>query len=438
MSISFFEDLLLEEHIGVGGISHRELLETQTHFEEAKTAVSQAKKQGKLGFAKLPYATEDLLEIEALAERVADEVQTVVVIGVGGSDLGTRAIHRALNHQYYNLFEEARSGRPRLFFVGDTTDPVTLQELTDVISWPETTLIMVSKSGNTVEQMSTFIFLRQQLIRAVGEERAKRHVIMITDAEHGPLREITKQEGYRSLVIPSDVGGRYSVFSAVGLFPLAIAGIDTSSLLAGARAMDDESEVAARFAYLQYLAYTRHHQRISVLMPYTYSLREFGFWYRQLWAESLGKRIDRNGHTVEVGPTPVAALGPTDQHSQVQLYTEGPRDKVLTFLSVKNPAVDYSIPDPYPTITAVHDLHGHWFNEILLAEQKGTAKALAEGGRPSGHIEIEQLDAFSMGELIYFFELATAHAGELFNVNAYDQPGVERGKIITRELLDKK
>jgi glucose-6-phosphate isomerase len=435
MNIHFFESLSLDEHVGAGGISQQEILEAHTQFEAAKETVNAAKAAGKLGFAKLPHAAENHAEIVGLAEKVAKECQNLVVIGIGGSDLGARAVHRALNHQFYNMHEAGRNGRPRLFFVGDTTDPVTLQEILEVVDWHQTTLVMISKSGNTVEQMSTFLFLRSHLIKAIGEEASRHHIITITDPETGALREITKREKYRSLPIPQDVGGRFSVLSSVGLFPLAVVGIDTEALLQGAADMDKKDDLAARYALLQYLAYKNHHQHISVLMPYTYSLRELGFWFRQLWAESLGKRVNQDGHVVEVGPTPVAAIGPTDQHSQVQLYREGPRDKVTTFITVKNPVIDFSIPEAFPDMDSVHYLHGHWFNEILLAEQESTAKALAEAGRPSCHIQIEQLDAHSLGGLLYFFELATAYAGELFNVNAYDQPGVERGKELMYKLL---
>lgn len=435
MSIHFFDSLSLEEHVGAGGIAHQEIAEAHEKFEAAKQAVDAARAAGQLGFAKLPYALDEHAEVLGLAERVAKECQNLVVIGIGGSDLGARAVHRALNHQFYNLHEPARNGRPRLFFVGDTTDPVALHEILDIIDWHHTTLVMISKSGNTVEQMSTFLFLRAQLIKAVGEEASRQHIITITDPENGSLREITRREKYRSLAIPHDVGGRFSVLSAVGLFPLAVAGIDTVALLEGAMEMDKNDSQAARYALLQYLAYTNHHQHIAVLMPYTYSLREVGQWFRQLWAESLGKRVNREDHVINIGPTPVAAVGPTDQHSQVQLYREGPLDKTMTFITIKNPAVDFSIPEAFPDMESVHYTHGHWFNEILLAEQESTAKSLAEAGRPSSHIQLDQLDAHSIGALLYFFELATAYAGELFNVNAYDQPGVERGKELMYKLL---
>jgi len=385
-------------------------------------SVQQEKKEVRLGYAKLPYR-DDLSAINSLAGALRKEFRDVILVGIGGSDLGARAVHRALNHQFHNMLH-----RPRLFFLGDTTDPVAIQEVLDVVDLKQTAVIVVSKSGNTVEQMSTFVYLRQQLLDVVGENVSS-HIVILTDAAVGTLRDLVKQEGYRSLDVPDDVGGRFSVLSNVGLLPLAVAGIDIAQLLAGARAMDQEDNrsnesIAFRYAALQYAHY-QGGKRISVLMPYTYGLREFGFWFRQLWAESLGK----NENT---GPTPIAAVGPTDQHSQVQLYMEGPADKVFTFITVQEPAVNMELPDSFP---ALDYLKGHSFNEILLAEQRATAYALAEAGRPSLTLRLEKLDAYHLGQLLYFFELATSYAGAMFKVNAYDQPGVEIGKKYMFGLL---
>ncbi|CAN5122839.1 glucose-6-phosphate isomerase [soil metagenome] len=395
---------------------------------------------GKLGFAKLPYASTS--EIQALADHVAAEVASVIVIGIGGSDLGTRAVQRMLNHQYYNFAAEYRNGRPQLFFAGDTTDPVPLQEIMDVVDLSKTTLVMVSKSGNTLEQMATFILLRDRVIAAVGSETAKQRIITVTDPETGLLRKITDQEGYRSLSVPQDVGGRFSVLSAVGLFPLAIAGIAIDDLLAGAREiaeMDESSQAASlplQFATHQYLAFTQG-MPMSVLFAYTYSMREFGLWYRQIWAESLGKKLSRSGKEVCTGPTPIAAVGPTDQHSQVQLYIEGPKDKIITFVTVEESFVDLELPRAFETIPSISYLGGKHMKEVVQHEALATAKALHLEGRPSVSLSVTKLDAHHVGMLLYFFELATAYGGEFWDVNAYDQPGVEHAKILMNEAMGK-
>jgi glucose-6-phosphate isomerase len=403
----------------------------------AYQAVQESISQSKLGFAKLPFEGVD--DIQDLADALASEVESVIVIGIGGSDLGARAVHRMLNHQFYNFVDAYRKSRPQLFFAGDTTDPAPLQEIIDVVSMEKTALVMISKSGNTLEQMAVFTYLREQVIQAVGEEKARQRIVTVTDPEKGLLRQITDREGYRSLCVPQDVGGRFSVLSAVGLLPLAIAGVDIKAVLSGARdsAKQDaqgEESYPLQFAYHQYLAFCEGKQT-SVLFAYTYSMRELGLWFRQIWAESLGKKLDRNGSVVHTGPTPIAAVGPTDQHSQVQLYIEGPKDKIFTFLTVGESYIDLELPQAFNDIPTVAYLAGKKMKTILEAEAEATSRALHQEGRPSVSITLDTLDAYHVGMLLYFFELATAYGGEFWNVDAYDQPGVEHAKVLMNEAL---
>lgn len=429
MSLSYDSSLLRSVRFG---IEDQDVTSNTQAFEEAVRVVQEQKKNGELGFAKLPYAAEEVEKVERLASELLGEgFESVILIGIGGTDLGARAAHRALRHQYYNVSAAARNGHPQLFFAGDTTDPESLQEVMDVVDLKKTLVVMVSKSGNTIEQMATFITVRKHLIDAVGEEQAKRQIVTVTDAHEGTLRAITENEGYRSLAVPSDVGGRFSVLSCVGLFPLALTGVDIRALVKGAQDLDaedrDTKSLAARFAFDQYLAFVVRRQTISVMFPYSYCLRETGLWFRQLWAESLGKE--------GTGPTPVAAIGPTDQHSQVQLYMDGPADKIFTFVVAKETSRDITLPGAFEDLEGVRYLKGISMYRILRAEQEATAAALGEKGRPSVCIEIDKVDPYHMGQLFYFFELATAYAGALFKVNAYDQPGVELGKQILFKKL---
>jgi glucose-6-phosphate isomerase len=398
--------------------------------EAAHAYVQAALDAGSLGFATLPYQDEPTLAaITNLANEVRERFKTILIIGIGGSDLGTRAVHRALNHQFYNLREQ-----PRLFFIGDTTDPVALAEVLEVVDLQETVVVMVSKSGNTVEQMGAFLIVRDQLIAVVGE-RYHEHIIAITDPEKGAVRELVNLEGYRSLPIPPTVGGRFSVLSAVGLFPLAVVGIDIYRLLEGARyQLEHNKQDSLRYAAMQHASYLKG-QIMHVMMPYNYALREVGFWFRQLWAESLGKAHSLSGQEIHVGPTPIAALGPTDQHSQVQLYREGPADKTFTFIAVNETPRDIHIPQEVPAVESLQYLRGLSLDTILKAELDGTEASLQEVGRSTCRITIDCLDAWNVGALLIFFELATAYAGSLFAINPYDQPGVERGKEITRDRL---
>jgi len=406
-------------------------------LKAAYDKVQAEKKAGNLGFATLPFDEDGLQKIQALADEMKGKFESVVVIGIGGSDLGARAAFRALRSPYYNADKKLRGNWPQLFFTGDTTDPEALSQVAEVVDWSKTLIVMISKSGNTIEQMSSFVYFRQQLVNAVGEEQSRSCIVTITDPTTGTLRELTNEEGYKNLVHPA-VGGRFSVLCAVGLFPLALVGIDIQALCKGAADLDategGEPSTAALYAYHQFLAYQKG-QHISVMFPYVYGLREFGFWFRQIWAESLGKKVNKSGEEVHVGPTPIAAVGPTDQHSQVQLYMEGPHDKIMTFIRASHSNHDITLPEAFPAKEGVKYLAGISMQTIITAEQEATAQALAQENRPSVLIEIEKVDEYNLGQLFYFFELATAYAGELFDINAYDQPGVELGKQLMYKKL---
>ena len=420
-----------------GSFSEQEWREQIQKLQSVQVKLQEAKAVKALGFATLPYQTrESLVPLLELADDIRAEFEAVIIVGIGGSDLGSRAVHRALHNQFYNY----KNNKPALYFIGDSPDPVNLSEVLGMVDLRTTAIVVISKSGGTVEPTSTFLVLRQKCIEAVGETEAAKHIIMLTDAHGGMLRVLVNQERYRSLAIPSEVGGRFSVLSTVGLFPLAIAGVDIERLLDGARAMDQQdaqaNSLALEYAAAQYLAYSRGYD-ISVFMPYAHSLREVGFWYRQLWAESLGKKAHTNGPIEPVGSTPVAALGPTDQHSQLQLYMEGPANKIITFVKVEQFATDFEVPKAFPELEEITYLGGHSMAAILAAEQESSAQALAEVGRPSVTLKLSEISPTSLGELLYFLEMTVAYMGELLDINAYDQPGVEFSKHYMYRLLGK-
>jgi glucose-6-phosphate isomerase len=274
---------------------------------------------------------------------------------------------------------------------------------------------------------------------AVGEGY-RDHFVLITDPAKGVLRELAEAEGYRSCSIPDGVGGRFSVFTPVGLLPLAVVGVDVKSLLNGAREFsryvchdDLLNNPAYLNATLQFLAYQKG-LKISVLMPYSDRLRDIADWFRQLWAESLGKKFSLDGSEVNVGPTPVNALGTTDQHSQVQLYMEGPFDKVVTFIVVDKFATDLKFPG-YPAAPKMAYLENHSMGELIKAEQQATAAALTRNQRANCAFHVDEVSAESVGALIYLFEVQTLFAGYLFGVDPLDQPGVEEGKQFTYALM---
>jgi glucose-6-phosphate isomerase len=393
-----------------------------------------------LGFIDLPRYERLLDQCLTIAAWAVDErrVSDVVVLGIGGSALGPIALRTALCLPGWNMLEEReRAGRPRLHVL-DNIDPVTIIALLNRVDLPRTLFLVVSKSGGTAETMAQYLVVRERLQRA--RLAIADHLVVVTDPEKGALRPIARRDGLRAAEIPPNVGGRFSVLSPVGVLPAALVGIDVHALLAGAgdmvqRCASDNAQTNPALAYagLQWLADTRLGKRMHVFMPYSDPLRDFAAWFVQLWAESLGK-IATATHE-HVGPTPIAALGATDQHSQVQLFMEGPADKTVTFVAVTNQAADLAIPAGGSDGVDLAYLSGHSLGELLDVERRATAGALARRGRPNMTLALERVDAHSVGELIMLLEMATAYAGSLYGVNAFDQPGVELGKQFAYAIL---
>jgi glucose-6-phosphate isomerase len=276
----------------------------------------------------------------------------------------------------------------------------------------------------------------------VGVESARERIIVTTDPERGPLRALARQEGLPSLSVPPNVGGRFSVLSAVGLLPASLVGINVKELLAGARFMDQRLKAAAparnlayRLAALFYLFATAQKCPILVMMPYATTLGGLADWFCQLWSESLGKELSLDGRPVHAGSTPVRALGATDQHSQLQLYMEGPQDKLIAFLKVEKFQQLLEIPPAPGDRADLAYLGGHSLNELLDLERQATAFNLMRAGRPNLTLRLPEINPFTMGQLIYLLEVATVAAAALFGVNPLDQPGVEGGKQTTYGLM---
>ena len=409
-------------------------------LEDARKALLARAGTGMLGWTELPL--QDPRQYMDFAAAAAGRYECLLVIGIGGSALGTIALATALLPFYWNeLTPDARGGRPRLYVL-DNVDPDEMAALLERLDLKRTLVNVISKSGNTGESMAGYLVARERLEAAVGAAALKDHLVFTTDPEKGTLRPMGDALGVPMFDLPAGVGGRFSVLSAVGLLPAAVTGMDVVALLAGARDMAEtiaQTEAwdnpACEFAGVHYLQDTALGRRVSVMMPYSARLRDVADWYRQLWAESLGKAVDRQGKTVHCGPLPVKALGVTDQHSQLQLYAEGPDDKVFTFLGVGEFAEEMRIPAPGPEAASLAYLGGHTVAELMWAEQKSTAWALAEKGRPSLTITLPRVDARSLGALLYMLQMATAIAGELYDVDAFDQPGVELSKEATYALM---
>ncbi|MFO7895261.1 MAG: glucose-6-phosphate isomerase [Longimicrobiales bacterium] len=430
---------MMAPRLGGRGLDPDALTGLADRFRAVHQDTEARRDAGELGFFALPDRTELIDEIEAFADGPGQAFENVVVLGIGGSALGATALLHALRGPDWNQRSaEGREHFPRLFVL-DNVDPDTVASLLDRIDVRRTLFNVISKSGTTAETMSQYLVFRERLAEALEDpDGVRRHLVFTTDPEGGVLRQIADDEGVVTLPVPRNVGGRFSVLSAVGLFPAALVGIEIDGLLAGARAMAERCRTAelaqnpaGLFAALQWLADTEAGAPIHVMMPYADRLYSMADWFRQLWAESLGKRVDRDGNEVFTGPTPVKALGATDQHSQVQLYMEGPFDKTVTFLAVAERERDVPIPEIYGEIDALGYLGGHTLGELLDAERRATAAALAERGRMNMTLTLPRLDEHAIGELLMMLEIATVYAGALYGVDPLDQPGVELGKRLT-------
>ncbi|MCT4542707.1 MAG: glucose-6-phosphate isomerase [Vallitalea sp.] len=441
MRVRFDFNNMMTSYVGESGINESEIADMELQIEKAEKAMKEKRANGGMDWRELPYnQTEVVKDINEYVNSVKDEFETFVVLGIGGSALGPIAVQQAINHPYYNeLSKEKRGGYPKLY-VMDNIDPEKLVSLFDIVDLETTLFNVITKSGSTSETMSQFMIIKEILEEKLGE-KAKKHIVCTTDAKNGNLRPIADKEGYKSFIIPAGVGGRFSELTPVGLLPAAMCGIDIEQLLAGAAYMDELCKTdntfknpASMYAILNYLGMKKG-KNISVVMPYTDSLKYIGDWYAQLWAESLGKKYDNEGKVVNVGQTPVRALGATDQHSQVQLYAEGPKDKVIVFVGVNNYKTSLTIPNIYSDIPSLGFLGGATHNKLIQTEQMATEYALLKAGQSNMTITLPEVNEFTLGQLLYLFEVATGFAGELLNINAFDQPGVEEGKNATYAMF---
>ena len=420
-----------------GGISESEWAASSGAFEGAHARFKELRATGVVGFVDVVTNDELLEQALAFTRSAKGKFDDVVVLGIGGSALGTIALRTALlPHGWNTLAAADRAGNPRLHVL-DNVDPVTISALLGRLSLPRTLWIVISKSGGTAETMSQFLIVHSRYA-AAGIDPAG-NFVFVTDPKQGALRPLAQSLGVRALDIPPNIGGRFSVMTPVGILPAALAGIDVRALLDGAADMarrcdgaDLRGNPAGAFAVLQWLSDSTKGKTINVFMPYADQLRDLADWFVQLWAESLGK-VRRDG--AFVGQTPLAALGATDQHSQVQLFMEGPEDKTVTFVGIRERDADLEIAGEFPDVTGVAYLAGHSLAELMSVELRATAGALARRGRPNLTIELDRVDAWHVGGIMMLLELATAYAGQLYGIDAFDQPGVELGKQFAYAML---
>ncbi len=440
--LKFDYNNMMQSFIGEHGFTDKELSAMNKRAEDAYSFVAANRGKGWMGWTELPYNQDEIVsDILETAKDIRKNFDNFVVLGIGGSALGPIAVYQALCHLNHNELPKKVRKSPK-FYVLDNIDPERMNALFDIIDPAKTMFNVVTKSGATSETMSQYLIVTDILKDVLGENY-KNNIIATTSANSGNLIKIAKAEGFKTFFIPDGVGGRFSELCPVGLLPAAVLNIDVKGLLSGAEYMDKvcnsakpAKNPALMAAVLQNIAMDKG-CNISVMMPYADSLKFMADWYCQLWGESLGKAVDLEGKTVYAGQTPVKSLGVTDQHSQVQLYTEGPFDKVVTFIAVDDFRSEMLIPDGAKEYPNVNFLCGATMGKLLNTERKATEYALCKAGRLNNTIIMPEVNAFTVGELLFFYELQTAYEGALLNIDTFNQPGVEEGKNATYALFDR-
>jgi len=443
--IRFTYENALEKAVGPDGLRPEEL--NALAAQDAVAAFRARVDSGEIGFPRLPEDRHTAAAIAEFAAELRPQIDSVLLVGIGGSALGAYALDVALRgpHPVQTALKagsangKGRGPLPRLVVL-DNVDPGVIAAALGQLNPKRTVVCVVAKSGSTAETLATFLIVREWMVEALGR-RARAQMVAITDSQKGDLLAIAKQEQYPLFFVPANVGGRFSVLCPVGLVPAALIGTDIGKLLKGARDANavcwarNLAENPALASASVHHALDRRGKSIEVVFPYSSYLWGAAFWYRQLWAESLGKAVNRQGDKVEAGQTPVAALGVTDQHSQLQLYMEGPRDKMITFWTVEQPRVELKIPKSLAEYDSCGYLGGKKLGALLRAEQIATEAALTRAGRPNCRWTLPKVDEYHLGAFFQMLEFQTAFAGELYGVDAFDQPGVELGKKLTYGLM---
>jgi len=377
-----------------------------------------------LGFTELIDTDKYVTATIDLINKLNSKIQTLLVLGIGGSALGTSMVLDAIPDKVN-----------KKVIVIDNVDSTTIKEITKNLDIESTMINVVSKSGGTVEPISLFKYFFNIFEKKLGTKKAVEHCVLTTDSTNGVLRKLADKLNFKTLPIPSNVGGRFSILTPVGLFPLAFAGIDIVKLIKGGKKQKENGQLKAiKCAVLDYQMY-KQNKNIKILFPYSDRLVTFGQWYLQLFGESLGKKHNTKGEIVNTGQTAVVAKGVTDQHSQLQLYMEGPLDKFIAFFKINNNS-QLTIPETFHEFEGFTLTTGKTFEQLLNAEMKGTMDALENAQVPIFEYSLDNIDEETIGELIYLFELQTAITGYLLDINPFDQPGVEAGKIIAKKILN--
>lgn len=418
-----------------GTVTDAEINALQPNAEEALAKLEKGTGLGNdfLGWMHLPSSlSEELIaDIEKTAALLRKDCEYVVAIGIGGSYLGAKAVIDALSDAF-GSFKPANG--PRVLFAGQNIGEDYLYELTELLKGKKFGIIVISKSGTTTEPAIAFRLLKEMLEAQEGKEYASKHIVAVTDAHRGALRNLATQEGYATYVIADNVGGRFSVLTPVGLLPIAVAGFDIRKLIDGAKAMEvataanDDSNISLLYAKTRNALYKKG-KKIEILVNYNPKLHYFGEWWKQLYGESEGKD--------NKGIFPAAVDNTTDLHSMGQWIQEGERSIFETVISVEKQNHNVTIPSDEANLDGLNYIAGKRVDEVNKMAELGTVLAHVDGGVPNIHISLPELSEYCLGELIYFFEKACGISGYILDVNPFNQPGVEAYKKNMFALLNK-
>ncbi len=389
-----------------------------------------------LGWLNLPSSITDaeLTDIENTAKTLREKCEVVVVIGIGGSYLGTKAVLEALNNSFDLLIKDRKD--PIILYAGHNIGEDYLYELSEILKDKQFGLINISKSGTTTEPALAFRILKKQLEGIVGEEEAKHRIVAVTDPKDGALRKLATEKGYKTFVIPPNVGGRYSVLTPVGLLPIAVAGISIRDLVKGAVDMQKTTgkniafseNIAAQYAAIRNELYKKG-KKIEILANFHPKLHYIGEWWKQLYGESEGKE--------HKGIFPASVDLTTDLHSMGQWIQESERTIFETVISVEKPNHKVEVPKDNADLDGLNYLAGKRVDEVNKMAELGTQMAHVDGGVPNIKITMPEVSAYYIGQLFYFFEIACGISGYMLGVNPFDQPGVEAYKKNMFALLEK-
>ncbi|MRX54789.1 glucose-6-phosphate isomerase [Bacillus idriensis] len=390
-----------------------------------------------LGWVDLPseYDKEEFARIQKSAEKIKSDSDVLLVVGIGGSYLGARAALEMLNHSFYNALSKEQRKTPQIIFVGNNISSTYMKDLMDLLEGKDFSINVISKSGTTTEPALAFRIFRKLLEGKYGKAEAKSRIYATTDKARGALKTLATEEGYESFIIPDDVGGRYSVLTAVGLLPIAAAGADIEEMMKGAAAaMEDfaaselEENAAYQYAAVRNALYNRG-KTIEMLINYEPGLQYFSEWWKQLFGESEGKD--------QKGIFPASANFSTDLHSMGQYVQEGRRDLFETVLNVEKPRHELTIEAEENDLDGLNYLAGESVDFVNKKAFQGTMLAHTDGGVPNLIVNLPEMNEYTFGYLVYFFEKACAMSGYLLGVNPFDQPGVEAYKVNMFALLGK-